>query len=50
MAVVGEVLAGLNAQETQEAKLDHAHRLTSRVHVGELVGGGQGEEEGRGGI
>uniref|UniRef100_A0A3Q3FJY2 Ig-like domain-containing protein n=1 Tax=Labrus bergylta TaxID=56723 RepID=A0A3Q3FJY2_9LABR len=42
MAVVGEVLAGLDAQETQEAELDHAHRLAIRVHIGELV---EDEEE-----
>lgn len=40
VAVVGEVLAGLDAEETQEAQLDHAHRLAGRVHVGELGGGG----------
>ncbi len=40
MAVVGEVLAGLDAQETQEAQLDDAHGLAIRVHVGELGGGG----------
>lgn len=42
MAVVGEVLAGLDAQEAQEAQLDDAHRLAVRVHVGELGGGGGG--------
>ena len=39
MAVVGEVLTGLDAQETQEAQLNHAHGLAVRVHVGELGGG-----------
>lgn len=41
VAVVGEVLTGLDAQEAQEAQLDHAHRLTVRVDVGELRGGGE---------
>ena len=36
LAVVGEVLTRLNAQQPQEAKLDHAHRLPASVHVGEL--------------
>jgi len=40
VAVVGEVLVGLDAEETKEAQLDHAHGLTGRVHVGELGGGG----------
>lgn len=41
MAVVGEVLAGLDAQETQEAQLDYAHGLAVRVDVGELEEGGR---------
>lgn len=46
MAVVSEVLAGLDAQETQEAQLDHADRLAAGVHVGELGGGGGGDRTG----
>ena len=41
MAVVGDVLAGLDAQETQEAQLDHTDGLAIEVHVGELGGGGE---------
>lgn len=40
VAVVGEVLAGLDAQETQETQLYHTHRLAGGVHIGELGGGG----------
>lgn len=36
VAVVGEVLTGLDAQEAQEAQLDHAHGITVGVDVGEL--------------
>lgn len=39
VAVVGEVLTGLDAQEAQEAQLDHAHGITVGVDVGELGGG-----------
>ena len=38
LAVVGEVLTRLDAQQPQEAQLDHAHRLPAGVHVGELEG------------
>lgn len=38
MAVVGEVLAGLDTQQPQEAQLNHADRLAIRVHVRELGG------------
>lgn len=36
LAVVGEVLASLNTEQSQEAQLDHAHRFTSRIHIREL--------------
>lgn len=39
VAVVREGLVGLDAQEAEEAQLDHAHRLAAGVHVGELGGG-----------
>lgn len=39
VAVVGEVLTDLDAQEAQEAQLDHAHGITVGVDVGELGGG-----------
>lgn len=45
MAVVGQILAGLDTQETQEAELHHANGLTVGVHIGEL----KVMEEGAGG-
>lgn len=45
MAVVGDLLVSLDAQETQEAQLDHPQWLAVRVHIGEL-GGSKGETQG----
>lgn len=38
VAVVREGLVGLDAQEAEEAQLDHAHRPPAGVHIGELGG------------
>lgn len=49
VAVVREGLVGLDAQEAEEAQLDHAHGLAAGVHVGELGGGAAWRAEVRGG-
>lgn len=44
VAVVGEVLSGLDAEEAEETQLDHAYGLTTGIDVRKLKGGRKRKE------